>query len=232
MITLIDNIPFHVNTAALAHSLRIKEGSPHAVHLNHLAVEAATIAKPKALYGLSFVESRGTDWVTLDGSRFISRILQVNLKDVQRVFPYVATCGVELDEWSNKFNDFLLRFFADTIKEMALQAAVKALDEHLDNQFHPGPVSSMNPGSLIDWPLEVQPQLFALLGDVEEKIGVRLNSSYLMLPTKTISGLYFPTDQRFASCQLCPRQNCPSRRAPYDEHLYSLKYAERERVNN
>jgi len=228
LITILDRIPFHIDPLVLADELRVKEGSSHAVQLRQLASQAEAIARPKALYGLSFVEAKGKDWVELDDSRFSSRILRVNLKGVHRVFPYVVTCGVELDAWSNNFDDFLLRYYADVIKEMALTAAVKALDEHLENQFHPGPLSSMNPGSLGDWPLEVQPQLFALLGNVEEMIGVRLTSSYLMLPTKSISGLYFPTDQRFVSCQLCPRENCPSRRAPYDEHLYELKYVEQE----
>ena len=79
--------------------------------------------------------------MTLDGFRFTSRILRINLKGVHRVFPYVATCGVELDEWSQGIDDILLSFWADTIKEMALRAAVDAMDAHLENQFRPGSLS-------------------------------------------------------------------------------------------
>jgi hypothetical protein len=228
LITIIDSIPFHIDYSLLAEKLRIKAGSSFTTQLRQLADEAQAVARPKAVYRLSFVEGRGKDRVVLDGSVFTSHILQINLKGVHRVFPYVATCGIELEEWSNRIDDFLLRYWADTIKEMALHTAVAELDEHLENQYQPGPVSSMNPGSLGDWPLAAQPQLFALLGNVEEMIGVELTSSYLMLPTKSVSGLYFPTEQHFVSCQLCPRENCPSRRAPYDDQLYELKYSEKQ----
>jgi hypothetical protein len=45
-----------------------------------------------------------------------------------------------------------------------------------------------------------------------------------MVPTKSVSGILFPTEDGYANCQLCPRQACPNRRAPYDEMLYSRKY--------
>ena len=61
--------------------------------------------------------------------------------------------------------------------------------------------------------------------DVEKLIGVRLTDSFLMVPMKSISGILFPTEVRFESCQLCPRKDCPGRRAPYDQALWS-KYAE------
>jgi hypothetical protein len=226
LLTILDNVPFHIDHTLLAEKLRVKANSSYAVQLRQLATQAEEVARPKAVYGISFVEGRGEDWVTLDGFRFTSRILRINLKGVHRVFPYVATCGVELDEWSQGIDDILLSFWADTIKEMALRAVVDAMDAHLENQFHPGSLSSMNPGSLGDFPLAAQSPLFALLGDVEEMIGVRLTSDYLMLPTKTVSGLYFPTEAHFSSCQLCPRQNCPSRRAPYDAQLYETRYSE------
>ena len=83
----------------------------------------------------------------------------------------------------------------------------------------------MSPGSLADWPLEQQRALFAVLGDTEGLIGVRLAESCLMIPTKSVSGMRFPTETSFESCQLCPRAVCPGRRAPYDKGLYDRKYA-------
>jgi predicted transcriptional regulator len=65
-----------------------------------------------------------------------------------------------------------------------------------------------------------------MLGDTQAAIGVELLSSLLMQPTKTVSGIVFPTEETFASCQLCPRQGCPNRRAPYDPDLFEAKYRE------
>jgi hypothetical protein len=55
-------------------------------------------------------------------------------------------------------------------------------------------------------------------------VGVRLTDSCLMMPTKSVSGIRFPTETSFESCQLCPRDDCPGRRAPYDSGLYDRRY--------
>ncbi len=136
----------------------------------------------------------------------------------------MVTCGAELETWQDTVEDVLHRFWIDAIKEQALELAFQAFDQHLNYTFEPGPVSSMNPGSLEDWPLTEQTALFALLGDVEKAIGVRLTDSFLMLPNKTVSGLAFPTETSFASCQLCPREVCPNRRAEYQPDLMRTKY--------
>jgi hypothetical protein len=40
-----------------------------------------------------------------------------------------------------------------------------------------------------------------------------------MLPTKSVSGIFFPTETSYENCQLCPRENCPNRRAEYNKAL-------------
>jgi len=60
---------------------------------------------------------------------------------------------------------------------------------------------------------------FSIFGDTQEIIGVRLNDSLLMIPRKSVSGIYFPTEIKFYNCQLCPRQKCIGRQAPYDPKL-------------
>jgi hypothetical protein len=74
----------------------------------------------------------------------------------------------------------------------------------------------MSPGSLEDWPISEQPKLFSLFGDTERSVGVKLTDSLLMIPRKSISGILFPSEEGFVSCRLCPRENCPSRKALYD----------------
>ena len=63
-----------------------------------------------------------------------------------------------------------------------------------------------------------------LLHGQENAIGVCLTDSMLMVPNKSVSGIRFPTEAAFESCQLCPRQGCPGRRAVYDPDLYDSKY--------
>ena len=80
----------------------------------------------------------------------------------------------------------------------------------------------MSPGSgdVNVWPIEQQRVLFDLIGDVEQQIGVHLTDTFLMLPNKSISGVRFSTTVDFRTCQLCHRESCPSRSAPFDQALW------------
>lgn len=223
---VLDPLPVAVDTPHLLDTLRLRAGSPRADEVQRLIDEAVAVARPKAIYRLAFVESRGTDTVVLDSRTFTSRVLRVNLDGLNRVFAYVCTAGREVAAWVERHEDPLARYWADAINEAILHNAMLAFDRHLTQAYQLEHTSRMNPGSLADWPLREQRGLFALLGDVAGAIGVTLMDSLLMVPAKTVSGILFPTEATFASCQLCPREVCPNRRAPYDAALFEKKYRE------
>jgi len=218
---VLDSIPFVLDLEQLHQRLHIQKGSPSAVDL---AGEAQAIGRPKALYQPFPIEIKSPSEVILHGITLTSRILRVNLDSAELAYPFIATCGIELETWSNKIEDFLVRFWADAIKEQALNCAFCALEQHMSTHPNLGHTSMMNPGSLEDWPLTQQRPLFAILGDPQALIGVQLSDSCLMIPNKSVSGICFPTNASFESCQLCPRENCQNRRAPYDESLFSTRY--------
>jgi hypothetical protein len=221
---ILENIPFKPELPPVLKKLHIKENSQDAADFKSLLIEAQAIANPKAIYKLSSIEEKGEENVVIDSVRLTSRVLRVNLESAQRVFPFLGTCGMELEEWSNSITDMFIGYWAEAIKELALYAALEALESHLKDRFRPGYVSTMSPGSLADWPISEQEPLFRILGNTREKIGVELTESFLMVPTKSVSGIRFPMDETFESCQLCPRTACPNRRAPYDETLYEKRY--------
>ncbi|MEW6265058.1 MAG: vitamin B12 dependent-methionine synthase activation domain-containing protein [Thermodesulfobacteriota bacterium] len=212
---ILNQIPFSLDLPALAARLRIRPDNSYYRDLEALAGEALTIARPRAVIRLAYIDALEDDRVMVEGVRFVSRLLADKLAQTHRVFAYVATCGTELDEWASSKNDMLRRFYAEEINALALVTARKTLLEEIDRRFKPGQVSAMSPGSLPEWPIEQQGPLFELLGSPAQVIGVRLTSSFLMLPVKSVSGIYFPTETPFFSCQLCPREKCPGRKAPY-----------------
>lgn len=220
------NIPVELNLKELLRRLRVESDSADADELATLAERVREVAHPKAIVDLCYVGRRTNNTVEFGGVEFASRVLTVNLKSAHRVFPYIATCGRELDKIPGVEGDPIKEYWLDEMRIIALGAASAAVREHIEKKYRPGKMSSMSPGSLEDWPITQQQQLFSVFGDVEQKIGVRLTDSFLMLPMKSLSGLYFPTEISFASCQLCPREGCPGRRAPYDEHLWQERYAE------
>jgi hypothetical protein len=221
---ILDRIPYEAGIRAVAKQAHVEPSSPVYGELASCVRQAEAVARPKAMYRVGYLEDRGEDWVVIGGQRFTSRILSVNLAPVHRVFVYVATCGREIQEWARGRTDPLERYWSNVIQESVLRAASRALLAHLNQLYDPGRTSSMAPGSLGEWPLSEQRPLFAFLGDTEERIGVRLSESLLMVPTKSVSGIRFVTEERFESCQLCPRTDCPGRRAPYDAALYERKY--------
>ena len=146
----LDTITPQFDLEQLCKNLRVKEGTEHVGKLKRLLNQAQTVAKPKAFYRPAFIDSRTDDRLVIRGLAFTSRVLRVNLEKVHRVFAYVATCGLELEQWSLSFDDVLDKYWADAIKEMALRTAVQYLHDHLIEQYRLVRISKMNPGSLPD----------------------------------------------------------------------------------
>lgn len=218
--SVLDAIAVTFDTDEVMARMRLPADNPDLRRsVSHLVELAQQVARPKALYGVRFVERRGKDWLEIGGVTFTSRVLRKNLDTVERVFPYVATCGRELEEVDLPADDFMAPYIMDTIKAQALGTALSHLFAHLREKYALSKTSRMNPGSLPDWPLTQQVPLFSLFGDVESLIGVRLTDSYLMFPVKSVSGLLFPTEVTFESCQLCRREVCPGRRAAFDPEM-------------
>ena len=225
---IVNDVPFQPELPKLLQRLHVKAGSPYQADVERVLAEAQAIARPKALYKVALIESKGEDEVVIDSVTFTSRVLRVNLENAHRVFAYVATCGTELDAWVHAMDDILFQYWGDAIKEIALDAATQALHKEIADCYEPGKTAIMSPGSLTDWPLSQQRPLFAILGNVQGLIGVELSDSFLMTPNNSVSCVRFPTADNFASCQLCPRDDCPGRRAPYDKTLYERKYRDQD----
>jgi len=180
---------------------------------------AVPLIRPEAAYRVCYVEGRGDDWVEIDRVRFASRVLLKNLSEVGRVFAFVLTLGPVLDEKLGAAGDLLQKYYLEEIGNLALRRARVGFERLLKKRFNLEKVSCMSPGSLPDWPIDQQKELFELMGDTEAELGVRLTDSLLMLPRKSVSGIYFPSKVSFFSCQLCPRDSCDGRKAPFDAAL-------------
>jgi len=223
---ILDRIPFEVDAQGLSELLRIRPGSRSHAEFLPILEEAQATASPKAAFAVASASPSGEDTVDIGGVRFTSRVLHVNLEKAGVVFPFAATCGAELEEWSKGMKGALRSFWADSIMLMALGCAVSHMNAYLKKRTGSGELSSMNPGSLADWPIEQQEPLFALLGDAARAIGVSLTDRMVIRPLKSVSGILFVSEEGFVNCALCPREGCPSRRAGYDPDLYTSMFKE------
>lgn len=225
---------FAVDIGMLAKRLHIERNPDDEdfQRLSQMLAEALACARPRFAYGVAAIEEKGEDFVIVEGQRLTSPLVRRNLDKVHRIFPYVATCGVEADAWSHAFTDMLEHYWADEIKNQILATAISELrrtvqqryfpdsrlaGDHPDDDPHGGAgadnMARMNPGSLPDWPVTQQPALFALLDGMPAEIGVRLTDSCLMLPSKSVSGFFFSSESNFVNCRFCPILQCPNRSA-------------------
>ena len=218
---ILKDIPFEYSLRELLKTLHLEAESEDARDFEKLLSSAVKVAAPKVIYDILYVKAREEDSVDFGKAVFTSSVLSKNLEKVERVFPYIITCGAELGQVKVPVGDFLQEFWLDAIKEAALFSARKYFKDFISRRFGIKKSSNMSPGSgAADiWPIEQQKELFSVFGDVEKLIGVRLTESCLMLPNKTVSGLLYPTEVDFATCRLCPRDVCKNRTAPYDEKL-------------
>ncbi len=221
---ILDQIEFNPATNKVLKRLRIQSGSGQEGLALTLLEEARQLARPKAIYRLIGIDQHLEDGVILDGIRMKSKVMAVNLGETHRVFAYLNTSGRELYDWTQSKEDLLERFYAEEISQMALRRAGKTLLDHLKETFQLGRTSSLNPGSLEDWPITAQRSLFQLLGDPLKAVGVELKESMLMIPNQSVSGIRYSSETDFSNCELCPREKCSHRRAPYNEALLKEKY--------
>lgn len=211
---VLQNFVVEYDDRAVAERLRVKPGSRAEQRLAALLDTARTLAEPKAVFR-SLKPEVAEGKTVLESVEFKSELLSRHLAEAGLAFPYVATCGRELDDWARSLGG-LEQFMANEIMILTLRQAVTQLEQLLKDKFELPEVSAMNPGSLAgEWPIVEQRPLFELMGEFPSRIGVELMPSLLMNPGKSVSGIYFKTVEKFHNCQLCTKPMCPSRKAPF-----------------
>jgi hypothetical protein len=176
------------------------------------------VARPKALIKVVCVDHKTTDSLQIDGVEIDSTLVRAKLDPVETAFVCMTTIGTEVEALEQP-KDIMLRFCLDAMKNMLLFAATAYLKKFLQDNYHTGTLTNLNPGETASFPIAYQRKIFQIIGDVEGYIGVRLSENCALLPTKSHSGIYFSTDVEFISCRLCTNQRCSGRRAPYEPDL-------------
>ncbi|MCG6895455.1 MAG: hypothetical protein LJE65_17775 [Desulfobacteraceae bacterium] len=217
-----EDIPFSLDREVLLQRMRLVAGTKEADEFEALVDRAEAMGRPKAGYTVRYIDEKGEDTVTIGGVTFTSAALRRNLEGLERVFPFLATCGREVEDIVFDRQDFVRAYYWDTIKGALLECARRHLQQHLEARFLLKTTAAMSPGSgdVDIWPIEQQRLLFGLIGDLPPAVGVTLTESCLMIPVKSISGIRFPSEHDFRSCTVCRRENCPSRTAPFDPDLW------------
>src|SRR5271157_4606997 len=95
---ILTEIPFELNMPALLKRAHVPLESTNAAEFAQLVQQAVVIGKPKAGYREAFIENKGDATVKIEGVNFQSRMLRNQLEHAERVFPFLVSCGRELDQ--------------------------------------------------------------------------------------------------------------------------------------
>ena len=94
---VLGNIPVKLDLKAVLKRMHARSKNVNAEKIIQELIQIAyPIARPKAVYEVSYIENKSEDSLDIGGMKFTSRILRINLDKVERVFPYFVTCGREL----------------------------------------------------------------------------------------------------------------------------------------
>ena len=163
---VLDNIPVKLDVETVLKRMHARSKDTNIEKsIQELIQLVRPVAKPKAVYEVSYIENKNEDSLDIGGVKFTSRVLRINLEKVERVFPYIATCGRELEKIVAATDDLMRRFWLDTIKGMALETSVNYLSNYLERKYALGQMSSMSPGAGSQdlWPIEQKNNCFQFL---------------------------------------------------------------------
>lgn len=152
------------------------------------------LAKPAAAYDLFPIQEIGTDYAVVDrGTRLSLGPHADLLAPAKEAFIFLVTLGPAVEERVEqllKDGETLEGYLLDSAAVMALGLAgdhLKRIAEARAAELGWGVGRRLAPGSLAGWPLRDQDKLASLL-PIQE-IGVRVTSSHVLVPHKSVTGL-------------------------------------------
>jgi len=142
------------------------------------------------------------------------------LQSVEKTVVFVCTVGKKLNELIEKTDfrkNYLEAYILDIIGTVVIGKTLEMLHDEIKNRYSPlyKVTNTISPGNC-GWPVEEQEKLLSILP--EGFLDIRLNSSGMMYPAKTISGLMgIGSKVKFkqTECRHCRSRNCPYRKEEY-----------------
>jgi hypothetical protein len=147
----------------------------------------------------------------------ISKILKGS--EITAIFIFTLGSGIDdMIEKTSSDGDTLATIIMDSITTSMLTILGKKAGELIKKEGikkdNWSSTCTYSPGQF-KWTIEEQKEIFNMVDG--SRIGVKLNKSYLMIPFKSISGVYGfgpkdKIDKTRVACDICPRKNCIGRR--------------------
>jgi len=193
----------------------VKENTPEICALLQECIQLCESSlTPRVCYSF-YPITRQDGMLDLGFARTDSSALKHNLAGCEELVLFAATIGLEMDRLIARYARIspARSVMLQAIGAERIEALCDAFEEELIRQGHE--LSSRFSPGYGDLPLEMQRDIFAAL-DCPKQIGVSLNESLLMSPSKSVSaiiGLNGESSERcMHNCARCTLTNCLYRR--------------------
>ena len=145
-----------------------------------------------------------------------SKNLAQNLKGCKSAILFAATIGVELDRAAAKYGRLFTAkgLLLESFGAERIEALCNTFCEDIKKEYSINTKPRFSPG-YGDFPLCVQKDIFSVLG-CEKRIGLTLNDSMLMSPSKSVTailGLTESCEKPQNKCSICNKKDCTIRGA-------------------
>lgn len=217
LVQVVDHIPVKYDEEELWRELHMERLKGQKKEIASLIEESRGLVKPKAVYTYLEVIRISGDCVYLEGGDVLKGLILADmLKPGQKVAPYVVTIGPKLEDRVSELSrgNVFLSFVLDKIGDHVLEIAEKNVKSLVEEALG-GKVSAFGPGEGTGelFGIEQQEVLFRILQPYP-RIGVRLTPNYLMIPRKSVSGVFAVTDEEYIACEYCPKE-CEDRKSAF-----------------
>ena len=188
--------------------------------LNALLSECLKETEGKLTYKVCYktfpVTANGNE-IDLSFCKTTSKDLKVNLDGATEIILFAATIGLYVDRLIAKYNLLspVKALFFQAIGAERIESLCDAFNEDITNELEKKgkftrPRFSAGYG---DFGIEFQKDIFAALS-VDKNIGVKLNDSLLMTPSKSVTAIIGVSDKKANRKEKCAdcKKDCPFRR--------------------
>ena len=143
-----------------------------------------------------------------------SQALCKNLSGCRKIILFGATVGIEIDRLIAKYGRIspAKAVMFQAIGAERIEALCDAFNEEIKETYNLYTRQRFSPG-YGDFPLEAQKDIFRVL-DCPRQIGLSLNESLLMSPSKSVTAIIGISDEKTdckISCSLCGKTDCQFR---------------------
>jgi hypothetical protein len=223
-IVVLQNIRPNVDFSRIMNRFRFTAGGQLSqTRIREILESVLAAAATRAVYQISRITAKTKNGLEIDGVQFNYPLLRINLDKASQIFPFCVTAGDPIQAIQGPPGEPHESYCLKIIQQLVLDEIVKSLQNHLTQRYHLPYIWSMTPGDMQAWPLSGQKELFEVMGDAPQAIGVKLQSDFSLLPVYSRSGLFYFAETVFEGCQVCPREPCMMRRAQYSAALAAQK---------